>query len=125
MKFTKKELAGIIKICDAVSKIRDGVASDILAEIKKYNPNATYRIQSKPTKTYEGDPAKLARILIKFPEGINKQFVPYIKKYNVRFTKNAKDLIWATNGKEKIIPFVSLLVDEKEKLVDLLVVEKV
>lgn len=61
MKFTKKELAGIIKICDAVSKVKDAREYDIIyeengkrmtklilansrqdasARFKKQNPNA-------------------------------------------------------------------------------------
>lgn len=40
MKFTKKELKGIIKICDAVGKVKDSLASDLYSKMKSLYPDA-------------------------------------------------------------------------------------
>ena len=59
-----------------------GATADIIAQIKKYNPNATYKIISRKSDDYT-----INRIYISFNDKPNRSFLnDLIKKYNLKKT---------------------------------------
>ncbi len=105
MKFTKKELVGIIKICDAVSKVKDSMASEFFSEIRKANPKARYRIQTTNRTNIDG--RNFIDTYYYFDYGLeklNKDFISYLyKNYRVRKVSDYVFKAYNPNDREESI----------------------
>lgn len=94
MKFTKKELAGLVKICDAVSKMKDSLESEIYSKMRSAYPDAiSHKAISK------GD-TKVIRF--KFNKEPNKKIVSILQSMGFKIVDNLRTYYELRKGTSNI-----------------------